>query len=137
MRTTKYSTLSLAEIEVLMDLTSGRVEDLECDDSEVPHVLRVLAEELEQEHVARSHPCQPQEQEFNGNKIINAHVNCDFPVYLLEVTNKDWDECGNFAVVTDCGWNPAEGFNEFDHRFFDKLEDAAVAFEREVHGLRV
>lgn len=65
---------------------------------------------------------------IEGNSVIDCHLDCEFPVFLVEVTNQDWDECGKFAVVTDCGWNPLEGWREIDYRYFGTLETARSAF---------
>ncbi len=50
----KFSGFSLAEIEVMMDMACGRVEDMDCEEMEVPQVLRALAEDLEVEHQRRT-----------------------------------------------------------------------------------
>lgn len=66
---------------------------------------------------------------IEGNNVIDCHLDCEFPVFLVKITNKDWDECGKFDVVTDCGWNAIEGWREFDHQYFDTLEAARFAFD--------
>ena len=69
--------------------------------------------------------------EIDGNKVLEAHMHRDFPVALVEITNEDLFEDGKYAVVTNCGWNPMEGSNELDFRFFETLEDALIAFQKE------
>ena len=76
-------------------------------------------------------------KDIEGNKVLEAHVNRDFPVALVEVTNPDIVEDGKFAVITDCGFNPTEGFNELDYQFFDSLEAAQAAYDKEVQPLIV
>lgn len=66
---------------------------------------------------------------IEGNNVIDCRLDCEFPVFLVEVANQDWDECGKFAVVTDCGWNPLDGWHEIDYQYFDTLEAARSAFD--------
>lgn len=69
---------------------------------------------------------------INGNEVLESHTNRDFPVFLVHVTNKEFDEHGMFAVVTDQGFNPLEGFNEFDYRYFSGRPEAEAAYDKEV-----
>lgn len=71
-------------------------------------------------------------KQIEGNKILESHVNCDFPVFLVEITNEHSDEIGKFAVVKNCGWNPLEGWHELDFRYFTLRADAEVAYDKEV-----
>jgi hypothetical protein len=125
----KFNKLSIEEIAVLMDLTSGRVEDMECDETSVPCVLRTLSEELTKEHVSR---LEDKLEDIDGNKILK--FNPAFRVALVEMQD-DCRDNGKYAVVTDLGFDPMEGFNELEYQYFSARSKAAAAYSKEVERL--
>ena len=70
--------------------------------------------------------------EIEGNKVLKCDKTRKFPIALVEITNREWDELGLYAVVQNCGFNPSEGFNELDYQLFDNLPDASIAYDVKV-----
>ena len=63
---------------------------------------------------------------IGSDKILEESVDAHgCPVALVKMADP---EDGEYAVVTNCGFNPVEGFNELDYQFFDSLAEAKDVF---------
>jgi hypothetical protein len=78
------------------------------------------------EHVSR---LEDKPEYISGNKILMAHA--IVPVALVAMQD-DCQDDGIYAVVTNLGFNPAEGSNELDFQYCDDWNHAVNLWHAEV-----
>lgn len=66
---------------------------------------------------------------FDGNLILDKKQSQTGSIFLVSVTNPEWDACGFFAVIRDHGYGESKDWDKWNIDYFEFLPGARSAFE--------